>query len=407
MRAVLRRLGSATVAVALGLVTWSPASGALPRRVAERSSQVSARVISTRLIFKTEPGTTGRTPAITSGSGITQADWWLFAAQDDSTLVAVKGTDGALEAVRVFPSVDGSDRFSDVFGNKKLKPDLEAALTVPVPAGLARRLGVTVPRSRPAVQAVLLVGSGSKAVLRDRMALIFPTDPVSDSRVVAVQASEFYEALRREPALVGSGGELNIEGVSLVRQSSCLRFYNRGNGRKGSVVGSVDVPLDALLGYLVLAERDPKTEFAVRFQRRTAYDLGRAEDGETIGITDAITLSPLPGAPRGMRGEIRLMSVVVEHTKSAVHDGYTSDAGILLELPDGRLLMAPFGGIEGAGSLKVEGLSIVSARWIGRSPQLEINLVAVTDSDPKDLETPSTLAKVEVVFRPQGARARP
>lgn len=406
MRTILRRFVPATLAVALGLVTCNPASGAPPQRVAERSPQLSARVISTRYIFKTEPGTTERTPAITSGSGITQADWWLFAAQDDSTLVAVKGTDGALEAVRVFPSVDGSDRFSDVFGNKKLKPDLEAALTVPVSAGLARRLGVGVPRNRQAVQAVLLVGSGSKAVLRDRMALIFPTDPVADSRVVAVLASGFYDALRREPVLVGTEGELNIEGVSLVRSSSCLRFYNRGNGRKGSVVGSVDVPLDAMLGYLANAEKDPNLPFPVRFQRPTAYDLGRAEDGETIGITDAITLPPLPGAPRGMRGEIRLMSVVVEHTKSAVHDGYTSDAGILLELPDGRLVMAPFGGIEGAGSLKVEGLSIVSARWIGRTPQLEINLVAVTDSDPKDIETPSTLAKVEVVFRPHAGRGR-
>ncbi len=400
MRALVRRMSPALAAAALFLTAQVSVSGAPPQRVAERSAQVSARVISTRLIFKTDPGTTERTPAITSGSGITQADWWLFAAQDDSTLVAVKGTDGALEAVRVFPSVDGSDRFSEVLGNKKLKPDLEAALTVPVAAGLARRFGVAVPRNRPAVQSVLLVGSGSKAVLRDRMALIFPTDPVADSRVVAVHASGFYDALRREPVLVGTGGELNIEGVALVRGSTCLRFYNRGNGRKGSVVGSVDVPLDALLGYLVRAEKDPTAPFTVRFQRRTAYDLGRTDDGELIGITDAITLPPLPGAPRGMRGEIRLMSVVVEHTKSAVHDGYTSEAGIVLELPDGRLVMAPFGGIEGAGSLKVEGLSIVSARWIGRTPQLEINLVAVTDSDPKDLETPSTLAKVEIVYRP-------
>lgn len=400
MRAILRRILPATVVVALGLVTWSPASGAPPQRVAERSASVSARVISTRYIFKTDPGTNTQTPAITSGSGITQADWWLFAAQDDSTLVAVKGTDGALEAVRVFPSVDGSDRFSDVYGNKKLKPDLEAALTIPVASEFARGFGVEVTRNRPTVQAVLLVGSGSKAVLRDRMALIFPKDPVAESTAVPVQASALYEALRREPVLVGTAGELNIEGVSLVRGNTCLRFYNRGNGRKGSVVGSVDIRLDTLLGYLLKASKDPKTSFTSRIERRVSYDLGRAEDGETIGITDAITIPPLVGAPRGMRGEIHAMSVVVEHTKSAVNDGYTSDAGIVLELPNGRLVMAPFSGIEGAGSLKVEGLSIVSARWVGSTPQLEINFVAVTDSDAKDIDTPSTLAKVEVVFRP-------
>ncbi|MBK6426641.1 MAG: hypothetical protein IPF82_10745 [Blastocatellia bacterium] len=399
MQAIIRRPVTIAMAMALGFATLSPASGGVPRRVVERSANVSARVISTRFIFKTEPGTNTQTPAITSGSGITQADWWLFAAQDDSTLVEVKGTDGALEAVRVFPSVDGSDRFSDVYGNKKLKPDLEAALTIPVASGFARGFGVEVSRNRPTVQAVLLVGSGSKAVLRDRMALIFPKDPVAESMAIPVQASALYEAMRREPALVGTEGELNIEGVSLVRGNSCLRFYNRGNGRKGSVVGSVDIRLDALLGYLVKASKDPKEPFTPRFERRVSYDLGLAEDGETIGITDAITI-PLPGAPRGMRGEIHAMSVVVEHTKSAVNDGYTSDAGIVLELPDGRLVMAPFRGIEGAGSLKVEGLSIVSARWVGRTPQLEINFVAVTDSDSKDIETPSTLAKVEVVFRP-------
>lgn len=372
----------------------------MPKRVAERSAQVSARVISTRYMFKTQPGTTEPAPAITSGSGITQADWWLFAAQDDSTLVAVKGTDGALEAVRVFPSVDGSDRFSELLGNKKLKPDLEAALTVPVPARLARRFGIDVPRNRQAVQAVLLVGSGSKAVLRDRVALIFPRDPVSESRVVAVQASGFFDYLRREPVLTGQGGELNIEGVSLVRGTTRLRFFNRGNGRAGSVVGSVDVALEAFLSYLQRAAASPAAPFTARLERRTAYDLGRSADGETIGITDAITIAPLPGAPRGMRGEIHVLSVVVEQTKSAASDGRTSDAGIVLELPNGRLVMAPFGGIEGASSLKVEGLSIVSARWVGRTPQLEINIVAVTDSDAKDLDTPSTLAKVEVVFRP-------
>ena len=207
MQAIIRRPVTIAMAMALGFATLSPASGGVPRRVVERSANVSARVISTRFIFKTEPGTNTQTPAITSGSGITQADWWLFAAQDDSTLVAVKGTDGALEAVRVFPSVDGSDRFSDVYGNKKLKPDLEAALTIPVASGFARGFGVEVSRNRPTVQAVLLVGSGSKAVLRDRMALIFPKDPVAESMAIPVQASALYEAMRREPALAGDRPE--------------------------------------------------------------------------------------------------------------------------------------------------------------------------------------------------------
>ena len=70
-------------------------SRAVRRLVAARTPHFTARVISTRAMFKNEPGATTRSPAITSGSGITQAGWWLFAAQDDSALVAVKGTDGS------------------------------------------------------------------------------------------------------------------------------------------------------------------------------------------------------------------------------------------------------------------------------------------------------------------------
>src|SRR4030095_8136384 len=104
-----------------------------------------APVVSSRPMFKSEPGSAAQAPAITSGSGITLSGWWLFAAQDDSSLVAAKGTDGSLETIRVFPSVDAADRFSALYGNKALKPDLEAALTVPVPPRLARRFGAATP----------------------------------------------------------------------------------------------------------------------------------------------------------------------------------------------------------------------------------------------------------------------
>jgi hypothetical protein len=371
-----------------------------PRRVvAGRSERFTARVISTRPMFRTEPGSAERAPAITSGSGITLAGWWLFAAQDDSSLVAVKGTDGSLEVIRVFPAVEGADRFSEAYGNKGLKPDLEAALTVPVSARLAARLGVAPRVARPAYDAVLLVGSGSKRVLRDRIALIFPDATLERSEVVAVQAGRFYEALRREPAMVGRGGDLNVEGVALVGSRKFLRFFNRGNGREGSVVGSADVRLDSFLDYLARAAADPAAGFSATLSNRRVYDLGRASDGERIGITDAITIPPLAGAPRGMAGEIRVCSAIAEHTASAERDGYTSDSSLCIELPDGRLLIAPLGGVEGVEGLKIEGLSVVSARWLGRPAQLEVKLLAVTDADAKDPNTPSTLARVEVTFR--------
>jgi hypothetical protein len=232
------------------------------------------------------------------------------------------------------------------------------------------------------------------------MAILFPADPLVQSTVVPVHASGFYAQLRAEPALVGRGGELNLEGATLVRNGRYLRFYNRGNGRAGSVVGSVDVRLEAFLAYLAAASRTPEAPFAVTLSGRMTYDLGRATDGAPFGVTDAITLSPLPGAPRGLAGEIHLLSVIVEHTATAVHDGFTSDSSVALALPDGRLLLAPLGGIDGAGTLKVEGLSIVSARWAGRPAQLHINLLAVTDADAKDPNTPSTLARIEVTYQP-------
>ena len=45
-----------------------------------------------------------------------------------------------------------------------------------------------------------------------------------------------------------------------------------------------------------------------------------------------------------------------------------------------------------------EGLSVVSARWVGRPARLQINLLAVTDADAKDPNTPSTLARVEITL---------
>jgi hypothetical protein len=377
----------------------APRAPGVRRVVALRSPHVSARVISTRPMFKVDYESAERTPAITSGSGITLAGWWLFAAQDDSSLVAVKGTDGSLETIRVFPSVDGADRFLEAYGNKALKPDLEAALTVPVPRRLAVRFGASSSPHRPTHEAVLLVGSGSKAVLRDRIALIFPAASLSDSRVVAIHAEQFYEALRREPALSGRGGDLNLEGIALVRGGRDLRLYNRGNGRKGSVVGSVDVALDGVLAYLARAAADSAARFSVPMTNRRAYELGRSADGEPIGITDAISLPPLARAPRAMAGEIRVLSAIAEHAESATRDGHTSDSSLCLELPDGRLFIAPVHGVAGAESLKIEGLSVVSAKWVGRPAQLQINLLAVTDADATDPSTPSTLARIELTLR--------
>jgi hypothetical protein len=93
--------------------------------------------------------------------------------------------------------------------------------------------------------------------------------------------------------------------------------------------------------------------------------------------------------------------VIAEHAATATSDGHTSDSGIAINLPNGRLLVAPIAGAPGVEGLKIEGLTVVSARWVGRPAQLQIFLLGVTDSDATNPDEPSTLARIEITFTPR------
>jgi hypothetical protein len=361
------------------------------------SSALTARIVNLKPALK--PGEPP-TPAITSGSGIARIGSWIFVAQDDSTMLAARSDDGKLDSVRLFPSIDGADRFLDSLKNKNVKPDVECAVAVLVPARTAARFGAPPSAHHRSAWAVLAFGSGSKAKVRDRIALVFPAEPLSASHVVTVQADRFYERLRSEPALVGPGGELNIEGATIAGSGRFLRLYNRGNGTLGSVNGSVDVPLTSLFAYLRSAAKDPAAPFTSAFANPKRYKLGTASDGAVMAITDAVTIGPLPGAPRRARGEIRILSAVVEHTPNAIDDGFTSDASLALELPDGQVLITPLTGVEDASSLKIEGLAVIKAEWKGSPARLHVEIAGVADADATDPNTPSKIGILELTYQP-------
>jgi hypothetical protein len=362
------------------------------------SRALTVKVLDVRPASKS---TSPNVPAITAGSGATRIGSWVFVAQDDSTMLAARSDDGRYDAVRLFPPIEGADRFLDSLQNKKLKPDIEATVAVPVPDRLAAHFGVASPgRGRP-VWAVLALGSGSKPKTRDRIALVFPAEPLSSSRVVQIQADALYTRLRAEPAMVGAGGELNLEGATLVDNGAYVRLFNRGNGATGSVNGSVDVSVSSLLAYLASAAKAASAPFDDRFANPKRYRLGMSSDGFPLSITDAVTIAPLRGMPRRLKGEIHIYSAVVEHISNAVVDGFTSDASLVLELPDGQVVVAPLTGVDGASSFKVEGIAVTKAEWRGAPASLHVELVGIVDMDSTDLVTPSKILSLELVFQPE------
>jgi hypothetical protein len=233
---------------------------------------------------------------------------------------------------------------------------------------------------------------------------VFPANPLASTTVVAVQADGFYARLRSEPAMTGSGGDLNVEGVTVADGGRALRFFNRGNGGPGSVTGSVDVALSSLLDYALRAQKDSAAAFTAPLSNPRRYTLGASADGFPLSITDVATVPALRGAPREARGDIRILSAVIEHLASTMDDGFTSDASLVLELPDGRSLVAPIAGIDKASALKIEGISVTHAEWTSTPARLRVELVGVVDPDSTDPSVPSSLATLELVYAPGAKR---
>lgn len=347
--------------------------------VGERPAAISARILSTRPALSPDG-----LPAVTAASGVVFHGGRAFIVQDDSTLLAVANPDGTFGAVRLFPAVAGADRFLDSLGNKRAKPDAEVIFALParagrrVPGGLFRSAGLVV------------MGSGSLAGARDRIAVVDPGTPRGSARVVTIEARSLYARLRAEPRLTGPGGQLNLEGGVVVDRGRALRLFQRGTAA-GAMVASVDLPLEPFLAYLAAARRSPDARFDVPFLRFRRYDLGATREGSPIAITDA-TMARLPGAR-----ELVLYSAIAEDTGDVTRDGTVSATTVGVELPAGRLLLAPL--LQGgkATSMKVEGLAVRSVDVRGSTTRVQ--LLGVVDPDATDPATPSTLVEIELTLQ--------
>ena len=285
---------------------------------------------------------------VTAASAVAPlGEGWLV-VQDDATSAAWVRPDG-VRLVRVLPSVEGHDRFTEAAGTKHLKPDLEVACPAEVDGG----------------PAVLLLGSGSTPRrMRGVLVRLVDDEPV----VVAAELGPLYALVARRLGVPVD--QLNLEGAA--RTADTVRWFQRGNLAAGVPSASVDVPLADLVA-AVLGGTDPAT-VPVTGARR--YDLGEVA-GVGLAVTDAVAL----------RDGRLLLSAAAEDTPNAVDDGPVVAAALVLV--DGATVLAVAALPEVAGRVaKVEGLALRSS-GDGRA-----DLLAVVDAD--DPAAPSVLLALRV-----------
>jgi hypothetical protein len=277
------------------------------------------------------PPPAGLPSHIRSASAIRRIGGSLVIVQDDVNAFAV-GADGrALRAVLLPAHASGQRVFDDKLGNKHLKLDLEACVTLPDGRLVAFGSG-----SLPAREH-LVVWNG-----RDAPAL--------------VAAAAFYAAVR---AAVPQGeARLNVEGAVIDR--GALRLFHRGNDtvRDGSVPVNAIVAVDAaeLARWLDGAAAVPRvTDVAT-------VDLGDAA-GVPYGFTDAVALDD---------GRIVVLACA-ESSSSALTDGAVLGCRVGL-LDDSGLTTFDVCDAGGARSLlKLEGIE----RRPGSASEFDV----VVDSD--------------------------
>ncbi len=276
-------------------------------------------------------------------------DGWLI-AQDDATHAAWRRA-SSVTAVRVLPSVEGRDVFSEAEGTKHLKPDFEAACEVTV-AG---------------APAVLLLGSGATpARMRASLVRLGDGGPRFDVVPLDPLYERVAEVLGIEPAL------LNLEGAC--RLGDRLRWFNRGNLNAGLPSASIDLDLAGL----VAAVTGAGGADAVGVDRPRTYDLGEV-DGVGLAVTDAAALPD---------GRV-LLSAAAEDTPNAIDDGPVVGTAVALVDGDDLVDVAPLVTADGTVP-KVEGLG-----FSGGTPR-GVRLLAVVDAD--DPLVPSVELTVHVTW---------
>lgn len=260
---------------------------------------------------------------VRAGSGVA---WWrglLAVVQDDASFVALVDPSTGLADAIALPSADGVRQFGNDRGNKRLKPDLEAVLTLPDGRLLA-------------------FGSGSTSE-RERL-LLLDLDGVPRW----VPAGPLYRALREERAF--SGSELNVEGAAVA--GDAVRLFQRGNGAVVDGVQPVNATVDLSLDELLAAvERwaDGSEAPSPALARVHSYALGDVA-GVSVSFTDA-TPWPSPHA-----GRVAWLGAA-EDSPDTYRDGECVGAALGWIDPDGSVVQAPLRTPDGAlYTVKAEGL---------------------------------------------------
>jgi hypothetical protein len=325
------------------------------RRAILPDPRLTARILRTAPLLYTEGADSGldRPAHVRAGSGMAWVGERLAVVQDDAAFLAlVDPATMEVRAVALEAAEGGVRQFDDERGNKHLKTDLEACVTLP----------------HDGAEVLLAFGSGSTGK-RERVLVARRLNTASPSTEM-VDASSLYALLRAERRF--SGSEMNIEGAALV--GSVVRLFNRGNGaaRDGyqPVDASCDLPLAALLAYLGDPSGPPPTPDNVVQHHLDAIDTLR------LGFTDATA-----------RGGTVYFSAAAEDSPDATRDGRVAGSVLgVLDDEGGRWTLlvdaagAPFDG-------KVEGIAF----WRDHTHRLW----AVVDAD--DPQRPSELCEIELI----------
>jgi hypothetical protein len=289
---------------------------------------LGAQVIARRSLLYRDGAHAGldRPAHVRAGSALARIGAHTFAVvQDDASFVAIVtgvGTGSELLVHDVpLPATDGVRQFDDGRGNKKAKLDLEACLALDGGA--------------------LLVAFGSGSSPRRERVVLIDEPAGAAPRVVVVDASALYTAMRSEAFFCGS--ELNIEGAALAGDD--VIFLQRGNGApcdgRLPVDASVRVDRAQLVAYLrSLARGDDETRDKAYAETKLAscpplrdvvgWDLG-AVSGTRITFTDAVAT----------RGRWTAFLACAEDSPDATRDGPV--AGVVIGRLDDRERVAETG----------------------------------------------------------------
>lgn len=272
---------------------------------------------------------------VRAGSAIRRHGDRLIVVQDDvHALALLHEPTGAIEPILLPEGSDGRRTFGDALGNKALKMDLEACVTLPDGRFVA-------------------FGSGST----DRREHIV----VLDDRVRVVDGHALYESLRADADFAGS--ELNVEGATIVADEIWL--FQRGNGAPRNGLGPVDaigrLSVAALAAFL---DGGP----VPTLQDVVGVELGSIA-GVRLGFTDAVTL---PG------GRVAFVAGA-EDSPDTFRDGEV--VGCAFGIIEGATIRTTvIRDVDGAPTrLKLEGIDFVAMDAEGT-----LELVVVADMDDPD-----------------------